>query len=87
MGGLLYITLSVVIMASGQWRKPQDFYVKYEKPAIEAEIKNLQEELAYINKLQEQMGIVKKEEAPVVPQQQGETPPLPAEQGKQQTRP
>ena len=87
MGGLLYITLSVVIMASGQWKKPQGFYVKYEKPAIENEIKNLQEELAYINKLQEQMGIAKKEEAPAVPQQQGGTLPVPAEQGKQQTNP
>ena len=87
MGGLLYITLSVVIMASGQWKKPQEFYVKYEKPAIENEIKNLQEELAYINKLQEQMGIAKKEEAPAAPQQQEQTPPAPAEQGKQQTNP
>jgi hypothetical protein len=90
MGALLYITLSIVIMTmppKGQWRKPQDFYVKYEKPAIENEIKNLQEELAYINKLQEQMGIAKKEEAPAVPQQQGGTPPAPAEQGKQQTNP
>jgi hypothetical protein len=90
MGGLLYITLSIIIMTlpgNGQWRKPQAFYVKYEKPTIENEIKELQEELLYLNKLQEQMGIAKKEEAPVAPQQQGQTPPAPAEQGKQQTNP
>lgn len=61
MGGLLYITLSIVIMASNQWRKPQEFYIKYEKPAIENEIKELQEELNHINKLQEQLGIKSKE--------------------------
>jgi hypothetical protein len=86
MGGLLYITLCIVIMTlppKGQWRKPQAFYLKYEKPAIEIEIKNLQEELENIKKLQEQMGIAKKEEAPAVPQQKGQTPPAPAEQGKQ----
>ena len=90
MGGLLYITLSIIIMTlpgNGQWRKPQDFYVKYEKPTIENEIKELQEELLYLNKLQEQMGIAKKEEAPAAPQQQEQTPPAPAEQGKQQTNP
>jgi hypothetical protein len=90
MGGLLYITLSIIIMTlpgNGQWRKPQNFYVKYEKPTIENEIKALQEELLYLNKLQEQMGIAKKEEAPAAPQQQGQTPPAPAEQEKQQTTP
>jgi hypothetical protein len=57
MGGLLYITLSIVIVASGQWKKPQTFYLLHEKPVIEHEIKSLQEELAYLNQLREKLGI------------------------------
>lgn len=87
MGGLLYITLSVVIMAGGQWKKPQAFYVKYEKPVIESEIKELQGELEHLNQLREVMGLDKKEETPAAPQQQGQTPSAPAEQEKQQTKP
>jgi hypothetical protein len=51
MGGLLYITLSIVIMASGQWKKPQSFYLKYEGVAIEHEIDALKAELEHIDTL------------------------------------
>jgi hypothetical protein len=56
-GGILYITISIVMMASGQWKKPQDFYIKYESTGIENEIKELQEERQYIEQLKTTMGI------------------------------
>ena len=58
MGCLLYITITVVIMASGPWKKPQSFYLKYEPSHIEHEIEELQEELAYLNKLKKELGMV-----------------------------
>jgi hypothetical protein len=64
MGGLLYITLSLVIMASGQWKKPQSFYLKYEGAAIEHEMKVLKGELEYINYLKKQLGMVEEGKAP-----------------------
>jgi hypothetical protein len=57
MGGLLYITLSIVIMASGQWKKPQSFYLKYEGTAIEHEIESLKAELEHINTIKKQTGM------------------------------
>ena len=58
MGCLLYITITVVIMASGPWKKPQSFYLKYEPPHIEHEIEELREELSYLNKLKKDLGMV-----------------------------
>lgn len=51
MGGLLYLTLSVVIMAAGQWKKPQSFYLKYEPAVIEHDMKMKKKELEHINSL------------------------------------
>jgi hypothetical protein len=56
-GGILYITLSIVIMASGQWKKPQDFYIKYESAGIPHEIEGLKEELDYIEQLKTKMAL------------------------------
>jgi len=56
-GGILYISISIIMMASGQWKKPQDFYIKYEATGIENEIKELQEERQYIEHLKTTMGI------------------------------
>jgi len=61
MGCLLYITITVVIMASGPWKKPQTFYLKYEPPHITHEIEELQEELAYLNKLKNELGMQEEE--------------------------
>ena len=57
LGGLLYLSVSIVLMAFTQWQKPQTFYLLHEKPVIEHEIKALQEELAYLNQLRERLGI------------------------------
>jgi len=56
-GGVLYISISIIMMASGQWKKPQDFYIKYESTGIENEIKELQEERQYIEEIKTTMGI------------------------------
>ena len=55
MGCLLYITLALMLMGSGPWKKPSSFYVKYEGAHIEQEIKELQEEKEHIKKLKEYM--------------------------------
>ena len=57
MGCLLYISITVVIMASGPWRKPQAFYLKYEPAHIAHEIEELQEGLEYINRLKKELGM------------------------------
>lgn len=57
MGGLLYLTISVVLMALTQWQKPQPFYLLHERTAIEKEIKEMQEELQYIDELKKQLGV------------------------------
>jgi len=65
MGCLLYLTISVLLMAPGQWKKPQAFYIKYEADHIEHEIKALQEERAKIIALKEYMvskGLIESEE-------------------------
>jgi len=62
MGCLLYITITVVIMASGPWKKPQSFYLKYEPSHIAHEIEELQEELAYLNKLKKELGMAEEQE-------------------------
>ncbi len=56
-GGVLYISISLIMMASGQWKKPQDFYIKYESTGIENEIKELQEERQYIEEIKTTMSI------------------------------
>ncbi len=62
MGCLLYITITVVIMASGPWKKPQSFYLKYEPAHIAHEIEELQKELAYLNTLKNELGMQGEEE-------------------------
>jgi hypothetical protein len=57
LGGVLYLTLSVVFMAGTLWRKPLTFYLKHEGVVIEHEIKCLQEELAYMAELKKQIGM------------------------------
>jgi hypothetical protein len=57
LGGLLYLSVSIVMMAFTQWQKPQTFYLLHEKPVIEHEIKALQEELANLNQLRQKLGI------------------------------
>jgi hypothetical protein len=55
LGCLLYITFSLVIMGSDQWKKPSKFYVKYEASHIEHEIQELQEEKEYLEFLRNYM--------------------------------
>jgi hypothetical protein len=55
LGCLLYITFSLVIMGSDQWKKPSKFYVKYEAAHIEHEIQELQEEKEYLEFLRNYM--------------------------------
>jgi hypothetical protein len=55
MGCLLYLTISVLLMAPGQWKKPQSFYIKYEAAHIEHEIEALKEERAKIIELKKYM--------------------------------
>jgi hypothetical protein len=57
MGCLLYLTITIVIMSSSQWKKPQSFYLKYEPAHIEHEIEDLKEELIYLNKLKTELGM------------------------------
>ncbi|MEI6126462.1 MAG: hypothetical protein WCQ99_07915 [Pseudomonadota bacterium] len=61
MGGLLYLTLSVVIMAAGQWKKPQGFYLKYEPAVIAHDMKLKKEELEHINSLKRQLNMAEEE--------------------------
>ena len=56
-GGILYITLSIILMSSGPWKKPQDFYIKYEGPALVDEARDVQEETKYIEHLKTRMSI------------------------------
>jgi hypothetical protein len=57
MGCLLYITLALIIMGLGQWKKPSSFYLKYESAHIEQELKELQEEKEHIKKLKAYMKV------------------------------
>ena len=57
MGCLLYLTITIVIMSLGQWKKPQSFYLKYEPAHIESEIEELKEELAYLNTLKRDLNM------------------------------
>ena len=65
LGCVLYITFSLVIMGSDQWKKPSSFYVKYEASHLDHEIKELQEEKEYLEYLRNYMiekGIAKEED-------------------------
>lgn len=57
MGVLLYITISLVMMSAGQWRKPMNFYMTHEAEHIRHQIKDLKAELAYIEQLKQKTGI------------------------------
>jgi hypothetical protein len=57
LGGLLYLSFSVVFMSLTLWQKPLTFYLKHEGAVIEHEIKAKQEELAYIDLLKKQIGM------------------------------
>jgi hypothetical protein len=57
MGGVLYLAVSVILMAFSQWQKPQTFYLLHEAAAIEHEITAMQEELRYIDELKKQVGM------------------------------
>ena len=56
-GGILYITLSMILMSSGPWKKPQDFYIKYEGSGLVDEVKDAQEEIQYIEHIKTRMSI------------------------------
>jgi hypothetical protein len=65
MGCLFYITIALIIMGSGQWKKPSDFYLKYESKHIGHEIEELKEEqeyLKYLTKYMIEEGLVTPEE-------------------------
>ncbi len=55
LGCILYITLSLVIMGSSQWKTPSKFYVKYEGAHLAHEIEELQKEMEHLNFLREYM--------------------------------
>lgn len=55
LGGVFYLTLNVFLMSSGQWKKPQDFYLRYEVPALRQELLETQRELDHIRRLRLQM--------------------------------
>ena len=55
LGGIFYLTLNIVLSASGPWKQPQSFYLKYEVPALQQELTDTQLELDHIKRLQLQM--------------------------------
>lgn len=55
LGGILYITLSIVLSASSQWKKPQSFYIKYGAAELETQIAEMQKELDHINEIKKQI--------------------------------
>jgi hypothetical protein len=57
LGGLLYLTFSLVFMSQTLWQKPLTFYLKHERVAIEHEIRLMQEEIAYIDQLKKRIGM------------------------------
>lgn len=54
LGGLLYLSISVVIMSAGQWRAPQSFYLKFEKSDLQEQARVLQQRIDHISDIQEQ---------------------------------
>jgi hypothetical protein len=57
MGGLLYLSFSIIFMSLTVWRKPLAFYLKHERAVIEHEVRTKQEELAHIDTLKQQLGM------------------------------
>jgi len=57
LGGLLYLAFSIVFMSQTLRQKPLTFYLKHEPVAIEYEIREKQEEIAYIDELKKQLGM------------------------------
>ena len=55
LGGVFYIVLNILLSASGPWKQPQSFYLKYEVPALRQELVDTQRELDHIRRLQLQM--------------------------------
>jgi len=55
MGCLLYLTVAIIMMSSGQWKTPQSFYLKYEGPHMKHELKELQEEIENFDKMKQEM--------------------------------
>ncbi|MBW2222577.1 MAG: hypothetical protein JRF22_08660, partial [Deltaproteobacteria bacterium] len=65
LGCILYLTFSLFLMGSSQWKTPSKFYVKYEAAHIGHEIQELQEEQEYLEYLRNYMikeGLAKEEE-------------------------
>jgi hypothetical protein len=42
-------------MASGQWKQPQSFYMKYGPEEIQYELQEMQKELDHMNEIKKQM--------------------------------
>ncbi len=57
MGVFLYLTIAVILMAGGQWRKPMTFYMTHEAEHMEHQIQEMKKEIEYIEKLKTQLGI------------------------------
>ena len=55
MGCLLYLTIAIILMGSGPWKKPQSFYLKHEGPNMKQELIELQEEIEHFEKLKKEM--------------------------------
>ena len=55
MGAVLYIFIALFLMGSGQWGKPQTFYVKYHGPHLAEEIEALKNQQEYIKYLKKYM--------------------------------
>jgi len=54
LGGALYLTLSVLIMSTKQWQKPQVHYLKYEKEYLQEMLIRTEKQLKYLESLTEQ---------------------------------
>jgi hypothetical protein len=55
MGIIMYISLTLMMLGFGQWKKPQKFYVEHEAVAIDKELKELEEEKQKIEELRQWM--------------------------------
>ena len=55
LGGVLYLTLNLVLMSSGQWKQPQSFYMKYGPEEMQHQIREMQKELDHMNWIKQQM--------------------------------
>jgi hypothetical protein len=55
MGIIMYISLTLMMLGFGQWKKPQKFYVEHEGVAIENELKELEEDKIHLEELRQWM--------------------------------